>query len=703
MKKLLVVVGILVVALTLSSPISYTLGAPLSLQPELIAPTAEKEEDDEDEDGTDCSEEECPEEEVCEKDIWKCDTWTACSADGVQKRTCKLLDDCPDVTTPQPTTSQKCEAAKPTVPSIIDDGKKTTEDKKDAEAKKLEEEKAAALKKASELKLIEEAKKKADSQVQKDEEAKKLEAQKAAAIKKALLEEEAQKKALEAEKSKAEAAAQKAAEEEKEKQRLIEEAQKKADEELKLAQEELFRKQAEEEARRKAEEELAAKIREEAERKKVLEAAVQATPVFEEIFVAPPVSVAPLIEDFNNNGIPDNFEVMPKKVDEELIKFQADLKVQEQKLVTEQGQRPEEARDFVTKVFKKKKAENKVSAIREASKKKGVEIKNSKQGVEKWGTSDEVAVLLGINPREVVSPKAAILPVEKKLLRIKDTAALEKKCSMSIANGDKLPTAGFTILAACPKNKSFNLVAVDRAGKQTKIETKPASENGKLVYVVNKKLFYAGDFVLQLQEEKTHPLGFLPSSWFTSALNSESDQPIQSDPVLVKVVEDIDIPQPVVQSIEGIDVADLRDIKISATADGKVRVTGLSDISTMVIGTFSSAVFTSAILADVESGSFEVVSPRPLETGDHEVVIYATKPEESEQSPPVKLRFSIIQTANAASAGSEETKRPVAIAPIRGDGETKKFPMAPVLAFAGLGILFIGIGLYLKKNKKAGA
>lgn len=690
---LAVAVGIFTVALTISSLPSANFGAANSL----VAVTEDEEEDDA---GEDCSEDECPEEEVCEKDIWKCDSWTACSADGAQKRTCKLLDDCPDVSTPKPVESQKCEAVKettkPVTPVITED--KTEQEKKDEEAKKLEAEKAAAekaaaLKKAQELKLAEEAKKKPVENTQKDEEAKKLEAEKAAALKNALQEEAEKKAKAEKAKMQAEAAAQ-----------IIEEAQKKADEELKLAQEELFRKQAEEEARRKAEEELAAKLREEAERKRALETAVQTTPVFEQIFIAPPVSVTHLIEDYNSNGVPDNLESAPKEVDEELVKFQADLKVQEQNLVTAQGQSPERARDFVKKTFKKKKVEKKIRAIRKAGKKKGIEIKNSKQGVEKWGTSDEVAILFGIDPLETVSPKATILPVEKKLLRIKNIASLEKKCFVSIANGDKLSTAGFTILAACPKNKSFSLVAINQNGKQTVIETKQASENGKFVYAVDKK-FAAGNFIFQLKEEKSHPLGFLPSSWFTSALDSEGEQPVQSDPVFVKVVEDIEIPQPVVQSIEGIDVADLRDIKISATADGKVRVTGLADISTMVIGTFSSAVFTSAILADVESGSFEVISPRPLETGDHEVVIYATKPEESEQSPPVKLRFGIIQTANAASAEGAQSGRPIAIAPVGGadGGESKKFPIAPVLAFGGLGILFIGIGLYLKKSKKTPA
>ncbi|GEM_PF-4423764 len=698
MKKTLLIVGVLSLLLTLSY--SATQALRTNSAAVLLAQT-ETDDEETDEACTDCGDEE----ESCEKDTYSCKPWSTCSADFVQKRTCTLIDDC-GAKTPKPAESQTC---KPEIIKTPEPVKTTDPEEKTEEQKKIEAEKQAALqkaidlKKAAELKKVEELKK--IDQAAKLEEAQKAAEVKAAEAKKEedLRKAEEVKKALTEEETLKAEALKKAAEEEAllkatQEQKQLEEAQKKAEEEIRLIQEEELRKKAEEEARTRAEEELAARQKQEAEKQKMLEEAIAATPVFEEIFTSPPTPVTPLFEDRNSNGVPDQLETFPSRIDEELVRFQADLRVQESRLITDQGKSEKEAQVSIYKAYKKKKAQKKVTAIRENSKKRyGVVIKNSKQGTEKSGTSDEVAILLGINPHEKVSAKTNLLPLEKKLLRIKDAATVEKKCSMSIANGDVLAAKGFTILAACPKNKTFNLVAVNPQGKETTIETKTTSDNGKLVYAINQK-FSTGNFVFQLKEKPSHPLGFLPSSWFTSALDSTDSELVQSDPVFVDVVENASIPEPEVQSIEGIDVAGLKDIKISATADGKVRVTGLADISTMVIGTFSSAIFTSAILADVESGSFEVISPRPLETGDHEVVIYATKPEESTQSPPAKLRFSIIQTAQAAPLDSHP--RPVAIQ-LKGEGKTQNFPLIPVLAFGGLAALFIGIGLYLKKNKKA--
>lgn len=44
----------------------------------------------------------------CPQDTWSCTSWTACQKDGTQARTCKLVDDCPNVDTPKPIEKAFC-------------------------------------------------------------------------------------------------------------------------------------------------------------------------------------------------------------------------------------------------------------------------------------------------------------------------------------------------------------------------------------------------------------------------------------------------------------------------------------------------------------------------------------------------------------------------------------------------------------------
>ncbi len=44
----------------------------------------------------------------CTADSWYCTQWGSCSANGEQTRFCNMTTDCPDVTTPSPATSQSC-------------------------------------------------------------------------------------------------------------------------------------------------------------------------------------------------------------------------------------------------------------------------------------------------------------------------------------------------------------------------------------------------------------------------------------------------------------------------------------------------------------------------------------------------------------------------------------------------------------------
>ncbi|MBI4995231.1 hypothetical protein HZC21_06395 [Candidatus Peregrinibacteria bacterium] len=442
------------------------------------------------------------------------------------------------------------------------------------------------------------------------------------------------------------------------------------------------------------EDQLKEKQKEEQRIVQELQALVDQSPAFQQII--PSISrgsAAPIIKDVNGNGIPDNVEkdagIDPSKVDKGLVKTKTELAAKKVKL-TKQGKSKKEIQAIIKQELKKKKTERKKEIIRQAAEKKFKQkITYSAQDTNGDGVSDEVEVIFGLDPKEKAVPRAEFSSVEKKIYGIQESE-VGKKCTMNVRSGDKLSSKGFTILAACPKKQPFTLYSIDKKGNEIALATKTASDNSKLVFTVNEK-FKTGKYVFQIRPAKIKRKAFWPSDFFSAGIaNAQTETGIEkSDPVLLDVVEDTDVVQPVVQRIENIEVSRVRDIKVAATADGRIHVTGTTDLDTMIIGTFESAVFTSALLADVENGMFEVTSPQALEAGQHEVVIYATRPEDKVFSPPVKLSFSIIETAKAAPI---EEARPAAPS-----NEEAGFPVMPVAA-GGIILALIGVFVFYKKS-----
>ena len=175
------------------------------------------------------------------------------------------------------------------------------------------------------------------------------------------------------------------------------------------------------------------------------------------------------------------------------------------------------------------------------------------------------------------------------------------------------------------------------------------------------------------------------------------ESPKRSRAVLVEVVDKTDVAEPIVETIQNVNLTNLlRDIKVKTDSAGRITVTGRADIASTVIGNFQSAVFTSAILADVTTGSFQLTSSEPLPDGDHEVLLYATLPENNAQSKPVRVSFSIIETAQAADG---ESGRVITNQSTPESSEVSAdFPLIPVATGVGIGLLVL-VGYLLHKRK----
>ncbi|MFA6520887.1 MAG: hypothetical protein WCT53_00680 [Candidatus Gracilibacteria bacterium] len=561
----------------------------------------------------------------CEEDTWSCGGWSACSAYGIQTRTCKMTFDCETADTKSPSEKESCtppiKVETQVVPPVIKETPPVTTQENTATAVSEVEENTVTTT-TTPAETVANAAAEATNLLE--------------TLDKSLTSEEkaAQSQAIEA-------AAQ-----------VIEtQAQAKIQENLKQTE----------------------------QTEKALTAAVENNPSFRAIFKNTPVTAPkPMVTDVNGNGVPDSLEgSAANTVDNELVQLQAKLKVQEQELVTKGGKSKAEAKAIVQKVLKTKMTEKRNAAIDK--------VALSKYKLKKPNQSERAAIILGVSPKNMEGKKnAKFSPIEEKLYGVNDKTKTTSQCSMSIQNGSKLSSGGFTVLAACPQNQAFNLVATDKNGNEVILDSKISSENIKTIFTVISNKIRAGKSVIQIKPSAKVSY-FDSNNWHASVLN-ETTSLEPSNPVLVDVVEEKEVESPTVQNIENIEVAGISDIKVKSTADGKIRVTGLSDITTMVIGTFQSAVFTSAILADVSTGSFTVSSAKPLEGGDHEVVVYATKLDAGGiQSAPVKIKFNIVPTANAASGRIAGIKSPI---------------LSGILTLGA--IILIGIGITIMRRKKKG-
>lgn len=434
------------------------------------------------------------------------------------------------------------------------------------------------------------------------------------------------------------------------------------------------------------------------EDQKKLEQIIQETPVFQEIIAQAPPSQTPSQPPATIANLAIAAGENPAQIRQELIRTEARITAQTQVLVARGVLQPKEVKKTVKKKFLRAKAKKTKQLVRKVAKKKGIQIAKSTDGLQIDGASYEADGIYGVDPKKKQRSKdSAWTAFEERFHKVAladpNKPGDIKRMTTNLHSGLKLPTTGAAVHSAGPPKQVAALYAIDRNGKETLLDKKPYADNGKVVLLTNafEKKQKEGTYLYQVRKEAYISLFPEGWTWLASTLPLPQDQ---SEPVIVEVLpaEVIDIEEPIIQSIEGVDIAGLSDIKISKTGDGRVRVTGISDISSVVIGTFSSAVFTSAMLADIDNGLFEVVSPRPLEPGDHEVVIYASRPEENAQSSPVKLKFNIVDTARAAA--EEDTNLPVP-SPA---AEENKFPIVPVTA-GGIILILIGVAVLKKRNK----
>lgn len=623
----------------------------------------------------------------CTQDTWTCYDWGECS-EGLQVRRCILSADCPNITTPLPALRQSCKAAAEEVDDENEEDAETFEDddtpletendESEEEAEAFEDDDTPLERENDES--VEEAEVFEDDDTPLEINDKSEEDE--SSLNSMQLEDRAAQAVQEAEQLEApRRAAEEVATEEKspaEGAAATTEAARLAEEQSAILKE--AQRLAEESARKRAEEERLKQEQEAVEREKEISVSIEETAAFREAigdtaFRAPP----PVL---NLRRLEQEAGDELKDVENEVIRDEAQLILKVRGGLSSGTLSKKEAQQTVQKerlTLKRKKIALIVKKV--AKKKYNQDIADNKQDTNNDGSSDEAAVVLGVDPQEPAHETADFTPVEKKIYRT------GRRITTNIRTGDRLSLKGATALVSCPANERIELYTIDASGKRQVLETKTCSSNGKAVFTIGKGKLQRGKYVFLAGRSNALSMRYpMMASVLSTALGETSE------PAVVDVVEATGIAEPVVESIEGVNVGSVRDIRVSAGEDGRITVSGSSDIDAMVIGTFESAVFTSAMLADIENGYFEITSGKRLDPGSHEVVIYANKPDENTQSPPVKVRFSIIPVAVAAPLQSKPEN------PTRSAAQ-EKFPIIPVAAGAGVLTLLIIAGKILTNKR----
>lgn len=414
---------------------------------------------------------------------------------------------------------------------------------------------------------------------------------------------------------------------------------------------------------------------------KAVQQVVADTPAFQKIVGENPAPAA--VSDSNANGLTDATEQkLDQKtrdsIEQERIVEEAKLAAKKQELIAA-GQTESQATQTV--------AHDRTVLQGQRNERVLTDVATSVYHIEAPTREQLASIELGVDLNSTET-------VEDVLYGKKNTTVTKTKndttLTMGMRPGTQLSRTGAAVLVAGKAETAVELIAVDTKGAEHVIAHGTLSENGRTVLITDTEL-PAGYYVFFVREART--TAQIQSNAFASALGSPSEKADSSEGVIVQLSDEQPIVDPKIKKIAAVDIEGVKNIRVVRTRDGKIRVVGSADLATTVVGSFKSAVFTSAILADVTTGAFEVDSTSALQNGDHEVIIYATRPADGTQSRAVKVPFSIIEE-EAAGVGK-------IVIGTHASAEESSSSVVPYAIGGGVLILVIVGAIFGRKKKSA--
>ena len=135
---------------------------------------------------------------------------------------------------------------------------------------------------------------------------------------------------------------------------------------------------------------------------------------------------------------------------------------------------------------------------------------------------------------------------------------------------------------------------------------------------------------------------------------------LESDPVEITIDPNVNIKHPEITEFDDQKIIDnilLNDIRIEVE-NQTPTIKGITNLGNKTTATWQSAVFSSAVVADLISGDFSIKSPQKLEPGKHEVYVTAHRIQDNTISKTRKLSFLIKEPIAAASSEEQPKQLP---------------------------------------------
>ncbi len=641
----------------------------------------------------------------CTQDTWSCESWGACSADGSQKRTCIVTADCPSVVTPKPGTTQSCTPPKPIVPKCTQDTWVCGE----WNACSAEGTQARSCSKTFDCSGV-------------DTPAPTNGRSCTPPVVTPVITPEVTPPVV------------------------VEEEVREAAEENVVTKEDT----------EKAQQEIVAQQEQAIVQEQRLQEVVQNTPAFREL--AGNGGAVVVVADKNGNGLQDAVEDKldegtKQELQQQRIADEAQLAAKRKELLA-QGKKADVVEKEIKRDRQVSNAKRKQKALKAVAKKAynnaeptneeltaielGVDPRDVSPAGDDYSPVEKVlyrrgkaggnALTMSVTPGTQLSANgAAVLIGGPKGMRIELVATDAKNKKYVIARGvigdngktvlvtEGDLTPGFYVFQVRRGDLGVDGAAIIDSGFMPKVDGAAIIDSGFTPRVDGAAIIDSG-FMPQVDGAAIIDSGFTPRpergaaapqggnrpQFGTSTLGGPNSSLLaQPEPainpssnVLVEVTGSETITDPKVKTIQTVSVESLKNIRVKRTADGKIRVTGTADLDTTVIGSFKSAVFTSAILADVQTGAFTVSSAGTLEDGDHEVIIYATRSEDGTQSRAVKVPFSIIE---------QETGDGKLVVGQDDSSSENSLPVVPIAIAMGLVAIVVVSVLLSRRKRKDGS
>lgn len=275
----------------------------------------------------------------------------------------------------------------------------------------------------------------------------------------------------------------------------------------------------------------------------------------------------------------------------------------------------------------------------------------------------------------------------------------------NIRNGEVV-SSNFTISGTAKADEVLDVWLLYKDGKRVNLGTVQTLENGRFLFN-NTKQLAAGQFIVYVESSgKLPPCGFDTAQVSVINENCVNPEDLQtavlsdtkvkrSQLVLIEVAEDDPVKAPEPTRLADAEISKeviLKNLQITIKDNAPV-LSGITELGTTVIANWTSALLSSAIIADIAGGGFEIKAPSPLLAGNHRVLVYAKKPELGTVSPSVAVSFKVSEEGEIMEQSQEEV-------PSGETGTKKPFPILWIWLAIGTIVLVAGVAIALTIRKK---